>query len=254
MILAQRNGGDVPQESDFNREQINSAVHGIQELRKRWDDKLVLPVSELGKRYLRGDLRIILDCSLGHGKIFGRKRFALTIFHDVANCLRTSSCRERGIGTSRDDGEFSMLIESVHIVDDANRIVNSIVPSMVGLQTINQRDDITIRNSLYFSVVSGALVFRKRLAVDRELNGVLVVDSRLRTGKVPNEMIQARPEVMDNLSAENTETLGNTERSMIVNCFLPSLGIWVGDNWVFAVAEEFQNFVVEIEDILIGPF
>jgi hypothetical protein len=41
---------------------------------------------------------------------------------------------------------------------------------------------------------------------------------------------------------------------MIVNCFLPSLGIWVGDNWVFAVAEEFQNFVVEIEDILIGPF
>ena len=147
-----------------------------------------------------------------------------------------------------------MFIKSVHIVDDAKGIVDCIRPPLIGLQLFNQCQYPGLINALYLSVVSELFVFRQRLAVDRKFKHVLMIPPCGRTGKLPDDMVEAGTQVMNDLTSQYTEALGDLQGSMVVERFLPSPILCIGNNWVLAFLEEARDFAIKIDDILIGPF
>jgi hypothetical protein len=234
--------------------QIDNANDGLLQLRQHWDNKLSLPLRELGERYLRKDLSIVLDCTLGNGEIFGGQRFSLVVRHYFEDGIQVCPGRESNVGATCNDHQLPMLIESVHIVNNANRVVNGGAASLVWLESSDQRKDTRLTNALYFSVIFGLFSFRQRFPKDRELKRVRVLSPSLRAGKVPDEMVKTGAKVVDDFAAQNAKSVRNLSVSMVVHRFLPFLVVWMGENWIFAFFKESEDFSMQITDILVGPF
>lgn len=239
---------------DESTEKLDDVFRRLAQIRERWDNKLSFPLSKLGERYLRGDLSILLYCSSRDGEIGSREPFVLSICQNVGDDVEARAGRKGEVGATCDNHQLPVFIKSVHVVDDAKGIVGSIRPSLVRLQSLNQGANAGIRNALYFSVVSAQFIFRRQLAEDRELKDVLVSSPCGIAGKVPDEVVGTRPQVMDNLASQHTETFGEFQVSMIVNRFLPALVVCIGEDWVFADLKKSEDFLMEIEDVLVGPF
>jgi hypothetical protein len=236
-------------------EQIDDISHCVQKLRERWDNRLDFPISELGERYLRGDVRLLLHCSCSGGELMGRKDFPLTELEKSQDTLWLSVGRKIHYGTASDDGQFSMLIESVHIVDDAKGIVNGIIPSVVRLNPFDDVTDADFRNSLYLSLITSQFIFcRRSISQDRKSDGVFVVQPIRVTGEVPCDVIHARSQMVNGFAAQNAETDWDRQTPVVIQSFLKVLRIWIGNNWVLAYAEETGDLSIKIDDVLIGPF
>ncbi len=243
--------------SNLTCENIDRITNGIRELRKHWDNRLTFPLADLGERYLRGDLSILLDCASHYGKLGGRRSFSLRVLRQGINHprIKYGSGGKCDIGATDDNDQFSVLIESVHIMNNAQRVADRVVSSLVWLQLPDEMRNISISDSLYFSVITGKFIFRGwGINQHRKPDGVLVIPPISDTGEIPGDMIQTRPQVMNDLSAQNSETNRNGEVSMIIHRFLPFLRIWIGNDWVFAGSKEAVDLSIEIADILIGPF
>ena len=252
-----RHDGSVQKSDDLNqaRKQIDSLNNRLMHLRQRWDNKLVFPLSELGKHYLRKDFGILLDCFLSQSKLGHRESFSLAILHNGANGIDACARRECEIRATVNNGEFPMLIESVHVVDNADGIALGVAPSLVWLQISDQGQNTGIRNPLYLSLISGKFLFRKWLfPKDRELNGVFMATPVVNTREVPNDMVKAGSQMMHDLASQDTKTLGDSECSMIIDSILPFLSVRIGEDWVLAAFEKSDDLAVEITDVLVGPF
>jgi len=247
--------GSVSQGEEFlqlSGEQISDIANSVQKMRERWDNKLVFPISKLGERYLGGDLAIVFDCSLKRPNIFSGDRFSLC----VSRYDPDKVCGELGefnARAGRNDDQLPVLIKSVHVMDDAERVIDSGSPALVRLEFFDQGPNSDVRNSMYFSLVSSQIVFRHRLGENRKLQRVLVQGLAGVVGENPDNVIERRTQVMDNFSSQNTKPLGDRQVPVIVNHLLPLLVVGIGDNWVLAGLKECEDFVMKIDDVLIGP-
>jgi len=242
------------QNSDLSGKEFDDIVHRIHQLHQRWDNSLRFPLSALGERYVRGDLMVRLDLRSDGGEDFSRHHFTLGVCNGRLDEINTCSCRELDLDGTSDDHQFPMLIESVHVMDDTKRVLKR-VRSLVWLQLFDDGKDVGLRNSPYFSVISSQFVFRKRFRrEDGELQRIFVQRFGRVAGEVPDDMVKTRPQMVDNFASQNAEAFRDLQVSMIINRVLPALVLYVGNDWVFAFFEEGKNFVVEVQDILIGPF
>lgn len=240
---------------DQLRKESNSLDDRLMQLREAWDNKLFFPLTELGKRYLRKNFSIALDCSMRQSQLGAPKKFSLAISSNGTRCIDPRTGGNGDARTRGDNREFSMLIKSVHVVDDAEGVIFSIAPSFVGLHLQDERVDPEISNPLYFSFVSGNFIFRNRLFLeDRELDSACSLGPVLDAGKMPNNVIQARTQVMNDLAAQDPTAQRDDEVSMIINRFLPLLRIYIGNDWILASSEEAADLPTKIDDVLIGPF
>jgi hypothetical protein len=141
-------------------------------------------------------------------------------------------------------------------VHDANGVVFSVAPSLVGLQFPDEVENSGISDSLYFSLVSATFVFRKRkrvLSEYRELDRVLMFDSVLGAGEMPCNVVKVGTKMMNGLPTQDAKTNRDGKISMVVNSILPLLRVWIGDDWILASFEENVDLPLKIEDVLIGP-
>jgi hypothetical protein len=234
-------------------EHIHPFKDRLMQLNERWNNKLTFPLSELGERYQRRDFGIILDCSAHQGDFLEREQFSLAVFSEDAGGFGVPSWNRDSSG-GVNDCQLPMLIESVHIVHDADRIVFSVAPSLVGLQIPDKGKGRGIDDPFYFSLKSANVVARQGFFLeDRKFDGVFMLKSILGTGEMPSDVIEGRSKMMDDFATQNTEPLRDNQVLKIVNRILPFLRIYIGEDWVFALFEEISNLVVQINDILIGP-
>jgi hypothetical protein len=149
-----------------------------------------------------------------------------------------------------------MLVESVHLVDDKKGTVLRVgAEGTVWLKSLDECLDIGVQDSLYLSLISGKFFFTNRLNVkDRKLNSVGVPDLLLGTGQLPDQMVKTRPEMVDDLSRQNSKSERNGSMEMIVGDYLKHLVILIWDDGVLALVEKGIDLPVEITDTLIGPF
>ena len=233
--------------------QGNDNIDSLLELHQSWNNRLQFPLSELNERYLRGGVYVRLECSLSKRDIERSERFALTLAVKGSH-LDQNIHRHSQLDTTRHDGQLPMFIESVHIVNDTEGLIESVVPAVVRLEVIDQSTDIGFRNPLYVSLITGKFIFVSRpFSPDREQDCILAFNPVCGTGEMPRDVIQARPEMMNDLSAQNTETDRSHQVAVVVNSILPFLRVFIGDYWVSATFKESDNLLVEITDILIGP-
>src|ERR1039457_958681 len=225
------------------------------QLQEAWDNKLVFPLAELGKRYLRRDFGVLLDCSVNHRTLGIAEYFSLAILSNCDNNLNSCACRNDDTRTRVNDCEFPVLIKSVHIMDDTKGIAFSIAPSVVWLHVSNKVENLGIRNSLYFSLISANFLFRKRLfREDRELDGVFPFEPVFGAGKVPSDVIETGSQVMDDFATQHAKTWRYGETTMVVKRLLPLLRVHIGEDWILASFEESPDSTVKINDVLVGPF
>jgi hypothetical protein len=112
-----------------------------------------------------------------------------------------------------------------------------------------------VRHSLYFSLISGKFVFTDRLNIkDGELDQIAMGVPVGSIGKVPNQVIVTRPEMVDDLPCQDAKPEWNRSVQMVVGDHLKHLVILIWDDGVLAVAEKGIDLPVEITDTLVGPF
>lgn len=240
-------------------EHIDSFHNRIEQLHQRWDNKLTFPLAYLGKRYLRGDYGILIDYSTGQGQFVAGKNISclsIAVLDKDAIGFDPHAGQNGHIRTTVDNHQLPVLVESVHIVHDANGVVFSVAPSLVGLQFPDEVENSGISDSLYFSLVSATFVFRKRkrvLSEYRELDRVLMFDSVLGAGEMPCNVVKVGTKMMNGLPTQDAKTNRDGKISMVVNSILPLLRVWIGDDWILASFEENVDLPLKIEDVLIGP-
>ena len=245
----------MPEDLDESSESTNDISHIVRELRQSWDNRLVLPLTKLPERYVRGDVGIVLDC-VANRRAISLGKFSLAIQHDLSNkVISVGWDREDRYRTGIDNRELAMFVESIHVVDDANRLVRSIGPSTVRLQSGDQFYDAEICNSLYLSVVSARFVFTAWPKFKHgKFDDVFEIPPNDFTRKVPNDMVKDRPQVVDSLARKHAEAQRDDLVSVIGRRFLPKLVIWMGDGWILPLLDEGVDLGFEIDDILVGPF
>lgn len=201
-----------------------------------------------------GDLAIRIEGSAQAGDMLLGK-IGLTMEHEVKIGLPTSSNVERA---QRDD-KFTMLVDSVQIVNDPQRMISRTRESTAGVTVVRlQRLDepeSAVRNSLYFSFVSLNCVFVCGLAnKDRELYRRRGGLSSLLRRELPSDVIQTRAQLVDDLAAKDAETDRDDTVSVGLQRLLDNLRIIIWDNRVGASFEKGPDLSFEIDDILVGSF
>jgi len=146
-----------------------------------------------------------------------------------------------------------VFIKDFHLVNDEKAMIRNVVPSVVRLQFLDQSKNVSILNSLYFSVVKFDFRFLFGLSLENRELDKPGRGSRSAVGEMPNDMIQTGPQMMDNLSGENSETQRNNLIAVIISRFLESLVVRVGDDWVLPVLDKEIDLGLQIRDVLIGP-
>lgn len=240
---------------DVLLESLNDTASEAVELLQRWNDRLVFPLTELPKRYLRGDLGIILQGVAKEARI-GFREFSLLVQSDLfGKAMQGRRDGEVHQCGGIDDIQLPMLIESVHIVNDAQEMVSGVVPSVVRLQVADKTADFPVANSLYFSVISGNFSFTPWLRfANWKFDEPRAVATGILARELPDDVIENGPQVVNRFPGEHGEAQRDHLASMIVNRFLPELVIKLGENWVLAILNEGVDLSFQIQDVLIGPF
>jgi hypothetical protein len=66
-------------------------------------------------------------------------------------------------------------------------------------------------------------------------------------------MVEARAQVMNDLSGKNAKPQWDRSAKMIVKRFLKRLVLVIGDDWMEALLKEGPDLPVEVTDTLVGP-
>lgn len=221
---------------------------GIVQLNQALGDRLNFPPTKIRERYLRNKLSIGLkfDCDFS-GRNLGM--CALVTFNDGSH-----GRREHPASGAVGQDEFSVLIDNIHVVEDRKGVINK-VGGVVRLKPLYQVAPAGICDSLYFSFISGNLLFLDRLVVE---NGKLdfdeMLEPRFRCGELPDQMIQTRPQMVDDLTRENAKSERNRELLMVLNSLKEQLTVVLGQDGVFAFLEKPGDFDIQITDVLVGPY
>jgi len=221
----------------------------VLKIKQAWDDRLVFPLSELPKRYVGGKLSILLKlaCNIGgnRAEIIGR----------ITSCEFQQMRRDGEVKAESNDDQLSVFVDAVHVVNDPDWVVERL-RSVIRLQIANELKGRDAADSLYLSVVSGSFVFiAGRIPEYGKLDSGRTVSPRIGIGQLPRDVIETRPEVVNDLPDKDGEAERHRRILMVVADRCASgLKILVTPNWVFATLEEERNIGLQITDTLVGPF
>jgi hypothetical protein len=185
-------------------EKIDDCTDLVKKLRESRNDRLGLPLSKMPERYARGDFALISQCSTNF-HLLAEGKFSLLIQFNLPNQIGP-------VGWSRDKGgrnyncQLTVLIESIHIVDDEKKIIREIGPSIVRLQIIDKLSHLRTCDSLYFSVVLSDFVFLQGLSLKHgELKPIRFLPS-VAAGEVPNDVVKAGAQMMYDFPGEDAKS------------------------------------------------
>lgn len=231
-----------------NAKLLTDIYNEVIELRESLNKRLDFPPTEILERYLRNDLGIALELS---GNINGHTaRFSAIVTNIPINHVRcdgNSTCRNA-------DGDVSMFVVDVQLVKNDQRMVDR-VRGIIGLKILDENQGSRIGDSLYMSLVTGSSRF---LSWPHFRNGKFDLcwlgDSVPLVRELPDNVVETGSKVVQDFPGEHVKTNRNDALSMVRNCLERSLSIVISPSGVIVFLEESRDFLLKIEDVLLGPF
>jgi len=220
----------------------------IVQLYQDWENRLRLPITGIPERYRRNELGIGLQLRLPLG--FGD--YSLHIAHDASLKYIWRNCNPTASDTQN---EFPVFIRNVHVVKDEERGFERL-GGVVRLQPLNGGQNVRVRNSLYFSFILGKTVFHPWPRLEnRELDKFPILSrSVFLARKRPGDVIQARPQMVNDLACEDAETERHLLLLKVLDCLQEKLHVLLWENWVIAFLEKSVNLDLKVLDVCAGPF
>jgi len=203
-------------------------------------------LNKISENYERGNAQILLKLS---GQIGGRRMVWICCVEQGERVkLWASKIKPR-----HQHGQFPMLGFSVQVVNYPEFVIKR-VDSVIGLHFLDDLLGVFAGDELYFSLKSGRTIFVKSFQENGELDADGIIAPSLRNGEQPCEMIEARAEMMNDLSCDNRESQRNFTLALVERFLHDNLRIFITDDYVLAFLEERGHFEFEIADTLVGPF
>jgi hypothetical protein len=246
----------VPTESLIRQAPVesgNDANDFVIQLHHRWNNSLKFPPSEVGERYCRDDLGVVLKLSVKVGVQVNVYSLLITrgeLLDDLVSDFGLHLKRSRGEAQD----EFSVLIDNVYIVDREQGAIDRI-GGVVRLKRFDQAQNVGVCNSLYFSFTSLNVVFVDWPRFENgEFDSLEMLSPVGFAGELPNNMVKTRPQVMRNLADENTEAQRDVSLAVVLHSLSEKLQIVLWQNGVLAFFKKPIDLDLKIEDVLVGPF
>ena len=222
----------------------DAIVHSTQRLY----DGLRFPPNKVAESYLRNELTLALELRYEiEGRVVKCAAFVRQVpVHQVKGELESSG--------GCDDNQCAMLVNDVEFVNSKQKDIGGVHSAVVRLKPLDQFENSTVSDSLYFSFVLGEHVRRGwPFFQDGEVDKPFMVSPVLGIGKVPNDMVEARPKMVGSFSSQDAESKRNLALTVVLNGLRDNLLIIVAENRVFAFLKKPCDFGLKIVDVLVGP-
>ena len=112
----------------------------------------------------------------------------------------------------------------------------------------------SLANISIFPFETGRTIFVETVAKDGKLNLGRSVLTNCWDREQPCHVVEARPEVVKNLSGENRESEWYAQRVEVLQFLAKRLNVFITHDWVLAFLEESGDLGLKINDVLVGPF
>jgi hypothetical protein len=237
-------------------------VNQIRKLMQAWNDRLTLSNLRLPERYIKGDIELLIHLRAkraGYPTNFGA---VLNYWNSGVREKRDwraqlNECRLRGrlplherktgfANRIGDNEQESVLVEIVKFVE----FPEAIVPTLVRVERINEIYG-SRAHSLYFGANTG-FVFGRSL-VNGEI-GLLVRSAAVGLDKLPSEVVETAPKLVNGFSSENGEFQRRLANDTNLVNELMSLRVYIDNKSIVVGFEEGTGESFEVTDVLFGPF
>jgi hypothetical protein len=161
-------------------------------------------------------------------------------------------CGKENRTTGNAHDKFFVLIDDVEIVDDPKRISQR-VGGVIRLKFLDQAEGVNILDQFYFSFVTSTVVRLERSVFEHGKVNPFVF-GRSSNREIPSNVIEARPEMVDDFACKNTEPWWDHAISVVMNRLKELLSIIVWENGVRAFLKEEGDTLIQIKNVLFGPF
>lgn len=206
------------QDGSKRSEFLDYANRIVKQLHQSFSDGLDFPPTKIPERYtgLRGSVAVKVTRNLGRVKV------GMCPLITLQEPLHITG-QHYGWGADTQN-KFLMLIENVEIVDQPEGIVRR-VGGVIRLDSFDKGKDISICDSCYFSfkTLTPVLIDKRVKLENREVNLLRIFNRQNR--EVPNDVIKAGSQVMNNLSDQHAESWWDDKVLMVLNCLSKQLCI-----------------------------
>lgn len=232
------------------REQSINEIHHLVE---RIKNQLAFGNLRLSERYIDSQLKILVLLLFVSGS---REVGDFVAYHESHKSMLVKVKRDAAshidkplVHCSGDSEQQSMLVHNVELMDEPKRLVESNV-------WLYRLDDLSRigRDLLYFSLAYGRFVLLGRLR-NRKIC-VSVGSPAANFDKLPDDMVKCAPKIVDSISDDEREMLGNGfDGSDVKSCVMNGrYMVRLGPESIRITSNELLNSNIQATDVLFGPF